>query len=486
MRRLNFPSLVRILAALMAMVAGFMLLSVPVAFLKGETAMAGAFLWPALATLGMSALVLVLPVSPDRFIGPREGFLLATLAWIGISVLGAMPYLLSGRLPGFADAFFETMSGFTTTGATVFTDVEVLPASLLFWRSLTHWLGGMGVIALTVALLPMLGIGGLQLMRAETPGPDVDKLTPKLTSTAKMLWLLYLGFTALQTLLLWLGGMDILEALDHAFATMATGGFSTRNASLGAWDSPWIHGVCTVFMFLAGVNFVLYYRLLRGKVAEVGRNTEFRVYACLALGSSLAMALATVGPVFGGNFGAALEHGSFQVLSILTTTGFMTRDYMLWPALAHGIFLLLMCIGGSAGSTAGGIKVFRVTSLAKLGLHEARRDLHPKGVFTLRFNGGPVRKDLMYPVAAFVAVYLMIILGSTVVLTASGLDLLSALTASLACLGNIGPGLGQVGPACNYAFFSPELKLFLSFLMLLGRLELFTVLVLFMPRFWRR
>lgn len=485
MRHLNSLSVIRILAALLAIIALFMLLPVLVALLVGEPQVIPAFVIPALATLVLAGVLIALLRPSDHHIGPREGFLLVSLGWVCMSVLGAVPFVISGCIPGPVDAFFETMSGFTTTGASVLTDVEAVPKTVLFWRALTHWLGGMGVIALTVAVLPMLGVGGLQLMRAETPGLDVDKVTPKLTHTAKILWLLYLAFTVLMVILLRLGGMDLLEAIDYSFATMATGGFATRNNSLGAWQSPYIHWVVTVFMFLAGVNFVLYFKLFQGRLRDVWTNTELRLYALIAAGVSLQMALCLWGPVF-PDFASSLEHAAFAVVSVLTTTGFMTVDYNLWPAVTHALFLVLMFTGGSAGSTAGGIKVFRVGALMKLGLHEARRELHPRGVFTLRFNGVRIKKEVMYPVAAFVTVYVAIALLSTILVALQGVDLLSAFTAVLACLGNIGPGLGMVGPAANYAFMNDWNTAFLSFLMLLGRLELYTVLVLFMPRFWRR
>jgi len=482
---LNLPLVFRLLAALLAIVASFMLLPLALALLLGENQVLFAFLIPLSITLLASIILIPLLKTNNSNLGPREGFLLVSLGWIFMSILGACPYVLSGYIPNISEAFFETMSGFTTTGASVLQNIEILPQALLFWRSLTHWLGGMGVIALTVAIIPMLGVGGLQLMRAETPGPDVDKLTPKLTQTAKILWLLYVGFTFLETLLLWLGGMSFLDALNHSFATMATGGFSTKNLSLGAWDSPFIHWVVTLFMFLAGVNFVLYFKILRGKTLDVLHNTEFKVYCLIFFVSGLLVSFGLWRDVY-ASLPQALEQGFFQVASILTTTGFMTADFGLWPSFVQAIFLALMFIGGSTGSTGGGIKVLRISALVKLGFHEAKKMIHPRAVFTFRLNKSAVKKELVYPLGGFIALYLAIVFASTIIIAASGLDLLSSFTASLACLGNVGPGLGAVGPSCNYAFLSDGLTLFLSFLMLLGRLELFTVLVLFMPKFWSR
>lgn len=486
MRTINYRLVLRITLIILGTVGLFMLIPGIMALVQGDLVNTKAFFLPALLVIipGIPSLLLVRNKHP--YLGPREGYLMVSLGWIMVSALGALPFLLSGSTGNFSEAYFEAMSGFTTTGASTFSDVEVLPQPILLWRSMTHWLGGVGVIALAVAILPALGISGLNLMRAETPGPDVDKVTPKLAETAKIVWLIYSFLTVLQTLLLALGGMNLFDALNHAMATMATGGFSTKNSSLLYWDKPFLNWVCTVFMILAGSNFILYFRMVRGEFRTVLENSEYKAYLGIALVSSLVLAL---GLLQGGtftDFPKALEHAAFQTASIMTTTGFMSQDFGLWPPIGQAVLFLVMFVGGSTGSTAGGIKVLRIMALTKLARHEARLMLHPRGVFSLRVNKQPIHKDLVYPIAGFVLVYLAILLLSTLVVSSQGHDLLSSFTASLSTLGNIGPGLGRVGPANNFQFFSDELTWFFSFTMLLGRLELYTVLVLFMPRFWKR
>lgn len=414
----------------------------------------------------------------------RDGFIIVTLGWLAMSLAGCLPYIISGYIPGFVNAFFETMSGFTTTGATILTDVEALPKGLLFWRSMTHWLGGMGIIVLTVAILPLLGVGGMQLFVAEAPGVTPDKLHPRITETAKRLWLIYFTLTAAETLLLDFAGMSFFDAVNHAMATMATGGFSTKNLSVAHWTSDAIHYIITFFMFLAGVNFTLLYFGFTGKVKQVFKNEEFRVYAVniLILGVFTAAGLW----IFGGyNLSLAFRNGLFQVVSIITTTGFITDNYLLWPNYLMFLIFVLFFSGGSTGSTAGGIKMMRVIVLAKNSFLELRRQLHPTAVLPVRFNGQAVPQGITYNIAGFVLIYLIIFFVGSLVMSMIGLDFMSATGSVAATLGNIGPGIGSVGPVDNFAHIPTVGKLFLSFLMLLGRLELFTVLMLFMPHFWR-
>ncbi len=443
---------------------------------------------PLLASAGISLAAgagLMLPTRGKVDLTVKDGFAIVTFGWLACAVFGALPFLLAGAVKTPVDAVFESMSGFTTTGATILGDIEALPRGLLFWRSLTHWLGGMGIVVLSLAVLPALGVGGMQLFRAEVPGPTADRLSPRIQNTAKILWGVYVGLSALEAALLLVGGMSLFDALCHTFGTMATGGFSTRNASIAAFPSPFIQTVITVFMFLAGANFALHYWLLRRRITHYARDEEFRVYTGVTVVSVLLLWLILVlklgeGPVL------ALRHASFQAVSILTTTGFGTADYLLWGAAAQIILLLLMFFGGCAGSTGGGMKHMRLLLLGKHGMRELRKLLHRQGVFTVRLSGKRVADDVMMNVLGFFLLYVSIFAAAALVVAAMGVDLETAVGASAATLGNIGPGLGQVGPASTYAGLPLAAKGILSFCMLLGRLELFTVLVVLTPMFWRR
>jgi len=419
-------------------------------------------------------------------LSPRSGYLFVVLSWLSAAALGSVPFVVSGAIPSWVDAFFESMSGFTTTGASILQNVEALPRSLLLWRATTHWLGGMGIVVLTVAVFPLLGIGGRALMEAEAPGPQVDRFTPRISDTAKILWLIYLGLTVLQTALLMFGGMDLIDAVSHAFATMATGGFSTRNASVGAYGSPYIDWVCTVFMILAGINFGIHWKLIRGDIRPILKDSELKTYLGIFLG---AVALITVALLRKGSYpdaGTALRYAAFNASSILTTTGFATADYLAWPMLPQTVLFSLMFIGGCSGSTGGGLKVSRIVTLFKMGLSEMRYLLNPRGVYGVFVDGRYLKKNIVYDIAAMVYLFALSVVVSTLVVASGGYDILTSLTSTLACIGNIGPGFGLVGPAFNYSFFPGYIKAWLSFTMLLGRLEVYTVLVLFTRSFWRR
>lgn len=419
----------------------------------------------------------------NKSIGKREGYIIVSLSWAVFSLFGALPFWISGAIPHFTDAFFETMSGFTTTGASILTDIEAMPKGLLFWRSMTHWMGGMGIIVLSLAVLPILGIGGMQLFVAEVPGPTPDKLHPRIKETAKRLWAIYVILTLVQTALLMFGGMDLFDSLCHAFGTMATGGFSTQNDSIAGY-SPYIQYVITFFMILAGMNFTLHYLAIKGAIGKLSRNDEFRFYL-IVLG--MATVLITGSLLVNGAFGSeeSFRHSLFQTVSIVTTTGFVTTDYLLWPNLAWFIVLLLMFTGGCAGSTGGGIKMVRHLLLFKNSFLELKRQIHPQAVIPVRMNRRPVNQDIIFNVLAFFLIYMTIFAGGSLVMAGMGLDFHSAIGSVIATLGNIGPGLGEVGPASNYASIPMPGKWFLAFLMLLGRLELFTVLILFSRAFWK-
>ena len=420
----------------------------------------------------------------DTALLTRDGFLVVVLSWLVVTAFGALPYVLSGSIPRYTDAFFETMSGFTTTGATLLTDIESLPRAVLFWRSLTQWLGGMGIVVLTVAILPRLGIGGLKLMRSETPGPTLEKLTPRVAGTAKILWLFYLGLSVMLASLLLAAGLPLFDALTHTFSTIATGGFSPRTASVGAYDSAFVDVVVTVFMLLAAVNFALYFQVVRGRPGKLLGNLELRVFIGIYVLAAALVTLSVTGVTY-QSLGRGLRFATFQAASLLTGTGFTTADYDDWPTLARGVLLVIMFVGGCAGSTTGGIKVIRLTALFKQALNEFRFLVHPQGIFTLRIGDRRVKKDILYPVAVFFFLYIGLVLVTTLVVAGFSPDLTTALTTGLATVGNVGPGFGAIGPSQNYAFYPDAAKWWLSFAMLTGRLEIYSVLLLLTPSFWR-
>ncbi|MCB2221314.1 MAG: TrkH family potassium uptake protein [Bacteroidetes bacterium] len=441
-------------------------------------------LYGGLITVTTGGVVWFVNRNASRIIGKREGYIIVSVAWVIISLFGTLPYLISGAISNFTDAFFETISGFTTTGASILTDIEIMPKGLLFWRAMTHWIGGMGIIVLSVAILPLLGIGGMQLFVAEMPGITPDKLHPRITQTAKRLWVIYLFFTALETALLMLGGLDLFDSLCHAFATMATGGFSTKNASIAEF-SPYLQYVIIFFMLMAGTNFTLHYLGLHGKVREIWKNEEYRYYIFFTLGFALLLGMVLY---IEGNLSAekSIRDALFQVVSIVTTTGFVTSDYLGWPGQSWIFLFLLMFIGGSAGSTGGGIKIARQILLLKNSALEFKRMIHPQAVIPVRFNGKAVSPEIIHLVMAFFLFYVLIFFAGTFIMTLMGLNFDTAIGATIATLGNIGPGIGGVGPIENYAFLPGAAKWLSSFLMLLGRLELFTVIILFSPSFWRK
>ncbi|NQU87339.1 MAG: TrkH family potassium uptake protein, partial [Mariniphaga sp.] len=396
----------------------------------------------------------------------------------------SLPYILSGSIPNFTDAFFETISGFTTTGSSILQDIEALPHGILFWRSISQWLGGMGIIVLSLAILPIFGIGGMQLYAAEVPGPAPDKISPKIKQTAKMLWGIYLLLTVFEAIFLWIGGMSLYDSICHSFTTMATGGFSTKQASIAHWNSPFIHYVIIIFMFLAGTNFSLTYCALNGKFKKVFKNEEFKYYlGFIGLFTLVIFAGLLISEQYGTE--KAFRDSLFQVVSIITTTGYATADYLIWHPFITILIFSLFFFGGSAGSTGGGIKIMRIVILLKNSYYELRRMIHPHAIIPVRFNQHSVDPKIVTNVLAFFIMYFLIFIVGTVIFTLLEPDMESSMGAVATCLGNIGPGIGNVGPAENFAHVAPAGKWFLSALMLLGRLELLTVLVLFSPSFWK-
>lgn len=434
--------------------------------------------------LGICAGLLRLVKPRSRSLFAREGFLAVSLAWILVSLAGAVPFVLDGAIPSYIDALFETVSGFTTTGASVLRDVEALPCGLLFWRSFTHWIGGMGVLVFIMAVLPMAGDRSMHLMRAEVPGPSVGKLVPRVRHTALLLYAIYLALTILEVGFLLAGGMPLFDSLVHAFGTAGTGGFSIKNASIAAYNSPYLEGVIGVFMLLFGVNFNLYFLLLMRDFKQVLKSEELRIYLLIVAGS-VGMITLNILPTAGGAE-TAFREAFFQVSSIITTTGYATADYTTWPTFSQTILFLLMVTGACGGSTGGGLKVSRLIILVKKCGRELIRLVHPRAVGAVRLDGKAVDNQTSHDVGIFFITYMGIIGGMTLLVSLDGFDFTTTISAVAACMGNIGPGLGTVGPSGNFMDFSVLSKLLLSVTMLLGRLEIFPLLLTLTPVIYRK
>ncbi|NWF49678.1 MAG: TrkH family potassium uptake protein [Ignavibacteriaceae bacterium] len=418
-------------------------------------------------------------------LGKREGYLIVSLGWIVMSLSGAIPFVIYGAIPNYTDAFFETMSGFTTTGASILTDIEKLPYGLLFWRSFTHWLGGMGIIVLSLAILPLLGIGGMQLFAAEVPGVIKDKIHPRVKETAKRLWGIYVILTAAETLLLIVGGLNFFDAITHSFATMGTGGFSTKNNSIAYFTSPYVQYIFIFFMFIAGMNFTLHYFAFHGNFNFLKTNTEFKYYLGFTIFVSLFIMVIHI-PYVDFHWEEGIRQSLFHVVSLTTTTGFVTSDYENWAPFSRMIFFVLLFIGGCAGSTGGGIKLVRHIILFKNSWAELKRLIHPRAVIPIKFNNKAVSSEIISNVQAFFIFYILLFVFSSIIISLLGVEFVTAIGATATCIGNIGPGIGTVGPVSNFSHLPETVKWILSFLMLVGRLELFTVLIIFSPAFWKK
>ncbi len=498
MGALNIKIIYRFLGLTAILNGVFMLIAVPFSIYHQEAAKFG-ILNSGIITVSIGLLLYFFNKPTSTNIQKKEGYLIVTLGWLTLSITGMLPYLFTGAIPNLTNAFFETLSGYSTTGSTILTNIESLPKGILFWRSATHWIGGMGIIVLTIAILPLLGIGGMQLFMAEAPGPSTDKLHPRISDTAKRLWLIYVVLTLTEFLLLKVAGMTWFDAINHAMATMSTGGFSTKNDSLAHYNAmPLVQYIVIAFMFIAGTNFVLTYFALKGKVRKIFQSEEFKYYF---FGTILLTALIAIliifyqdpnlvtsieHPMVYGKVESAIRHSLFQVTSVLTTTGFVTADFTMWSFFATGIFFSLFFVGGSAGSTSGGVKIVRHIVMLKSSFLEFKKALHPNAIIPVRYDDKTVNQSIVYNIISFFIIYMFIFIVSSVILTFFGLDFLSALGAAASSIGNIGPAIGSVSPVDNYAHLSNGAKWFCSFLMLIGRLELFTVLILFSPFFWRK
>ena len=481
---MNKRLVLRLLGAILLIEALAMAPSLAISFLYGDG--------DALALLSSMALLAALGFPAWRFAHPREqnlrareGFLVVALSWVLLSAFGALPFVISGLIPNYIDAFFEAVSGFTTTGATLMGNFDGLPRGVMFWRSFTHWIGGMGVLVLTLALLPQMTGRSSHLVRAESPGPSLSKIVPKMGDTAKILYLIYGALTMIELAALIIAGMSPYDAAIHAMGTAGTGGFSNYGSSVGAFDSAVIDAIITFFMVLFGINFALFYRVLVGGWRDALRSEELHWYLALFAGSTLFVSLMIL-PQY-GTFLNALRYGSFQVATIMSTTGYATADFNLWPQAVKALIVVLMFIGSCAGSTAGGIKVVRVGILCKLGCREVRRTFQPRKVQVVRFEGKGVEENRLTQVSVFFFVYVLLVLAGMFLVSLEGLyDMETNFTAVLTCISNVGPGLGHVGPVENFSGYGPFAKVVLSLLMLAGRLELFPILVLFHPSAWRK
>ena len=501
MKNFNIKIILQMMGILLLFNGGFMLFSAIISWYYKDGALQG-ILFAGIITIIVGALLQFFTKGFVKQIQKREGYLIVTLGWITMSLSGALPYMFSGAIPDLTNAFFETMSGYTTTGASILNDIEAMPKSILFWRSTTHWIGGMGIIVLAIAILPLLGIGGMQLFAAEAPGPSADKLHPRITDTAKRLWYLYLGLTLAEALLLKVAGMGYFDAINHAMSTLSTGGFSTKNASVAYWNNqPLIQYIIIFFMFIAGTNFVLSYFAFKGKFSKYLHDEEFKYYSLAVIIITIISTLVVfhyaevtkhatdiqliAHPMILGELESSFRHSLFQVLAVITTTGFVSADFTIWSPFLTVLFFIMMFLGASAGSTAGGVKIVRHIIMIKNGFLEFKRTIHPNAIIPVRYNNKSVTRDIVFNIMAFFILYLIIFAIGALVFSFMGIDFLTSMGASASSLGNVGPAFGELSPVNNYDILPPFGKWWSSFLMLLGRLELFTVIIIFTPYFWR-
>lgn len=479
---MNFKTIINILAALLIVMGISMLMPLLISYMYGELDFSGHL------KSSIICFCLGLPIwyitRKNRSLSSKDGFAIVSLAWLLVALTGTFPFYFTDSITSFTDAWFESMSGVTTTGSSILSDIEILPHGVLFWRSFLQWIGGMGIIVFTIAILPLLGVGGVQLFKAEVPGPVADKIRPRVKETAKILWMVYIGFTAIETILLAAFGMPLFDAVCHSFTTMPTGGFSTQNASLGAYESNAIQYIVIIFMFIAGANFTLHFRAITGNFKSYSKDSEFLTYFGIIILTSI---------LIFANINAASQSWShdtfldslFQTVSIITTTGFGTSDYELWPFFSQFLIIILMFVGGMGGSTGGGMKIARIILLIKFAATETRRMLHSRAIIPIRIGSRYISEDVIRNTLGFFLIYISIFVLTTLILTMLNLDFESAIGAAASAIGNIGPGLGDYGPTDNFSLLHPFGKWMLSFCMLLGRLEVFTVMVLFSRTFWK-
>ena len=496
MSKLNRKLIFHILGLLLMFNGFAMLISAFVSYLTNDGVL-NEMTIVSLLVIFFGWLFMIVSKKNERKINKRDAYFVVVLGWLVMIFSGMLPYVVTDSISSFSNIFFETMSGYTTTGSTIINDIDALPKSIIFWRSMTHWLGGMGIIVLAIAILPLLGIGGMQLFTAEAPGLTGDKIHPRIIDTAKRLWLIYVGLTFLETILLTFAGMSFFDAINNSMSNIASGGFSSKNESIGFWnDNPLIQYIVIFFMFLAGTNFILIYFGLTGKFKKIFQDTEFKWYVsfiCAFVFISTLILFFQVNlsstevyhPEVLGKFESSFRHSLFQVVAIVTTTGFVTGDFISWTPFLTMLFFGIMFLGGSSGSTSGGVKVLRHLILIKNGFLEFKRSLHPNAIFPLRHNNHVVEKPIIIHVLAFFILYLILFIIGAGVLSALGLDFVSAIGGAASSLGNVGPALGTLGPISNFDSLPEIGKYWCAFLMLVGRLELFTVLIFFTPYFWK-
>ena len=487
-RTFNTRMVFRTMGALLLIEAVFMTLALGVSLWYGE-ADSDVFLFSTIVTLLAGVIGLLIGRRAESRMGEREGYLIVAMVWVVFSAFGLLPYYLSGQVSSFTDAWFESMSGFTTTGATIIPDLEVITHGLLFWRSLTQWIGGMGIIVLSIAILPIFGLNGMQLYAAEVSGLTYEKVSPRIADTAKMMWSIYVLLTVTEVAALWLCGMDVFDAVCHSFSTIATGGFSTHNNSLEYYDSAAIHYTVTFFMFISGINFVLLIYLLRGKARNFFQDEELRWYsvAVLVFAVMLTGGLYIARPGWTGvQMERAFRDSIFTVISSMTSTGYTISDYMYWPVVAWVVIFFLMLTGACAGSTAGGIKWVRLAIILKNGVAEFQRRIHPNAIIPVKLNEKNVPQQTINNIMAFLIFYIFIIVITVVIFSATGVNFDESIGAAVSAIGNVGISIGQFGPAGTYAEFPTVAKWVMSFVMLVGRLEIFTVLLLFTRALWRK
>ena len=481
---INFKTIIRIIGILLLLETVMFLVCSSVSFYYRESDMLD--FWKAGGiTAGIGLLLAALGKGGERQLTRRDGYVLVSFAWVAFSLFGMLPFYIGGYIPDIADAFFETMSGFSSTGATILDDIESLPHGILFWRSMTQWIGGLGIIMFTIAVLPIFGVSGLQVFAAEASGPTHDKVHPRIGITAKWIWSIYTGITTLLVCLLMLGGMDWFDSICHAFATTGTGGFSTKQASVAYYNSPYIDYVISIFMFISGINFTLVLLFVNRKFKKFISNAELKFYfsSVVFFTAVIAIALYYTSPM---GMEESFRKSLFQVISLHTSTGFATDDYMQWSPVLWGLLTIIMLMGACAGSTTGGLKCIRMVILTKVSRNEFKHILHPNAILPVRINKQVISSSIVSTVLAFCFIYITIIVISTLLMMAMGVGAEESIGCVISSIGNMGPGLGETGPAYSWNALPDAAKWLLSLLMLLGRLELFTVLLLFTPDFWKR
>ncbi len=482
---MNFRTVINITGIALIIVSIFMLAPVGISLINKSSDTVALGLSFFLTFFTGTAMLALTRQYRNEEIMYREAFITVTLTWIAVAFFGSLPYIFTGSVNSLTDAFFESMSGFTTTGASIFADVESLPAGVLFWRSMTQWIGGMGIIVFALAILPFIGTGGMQLFKAEVPEISIDKLRPRIIDTAKALWFIYIGITGFIIILYFIAGMNLYDSVCHAFTTISTGGFSTKNTSIAHFNSPLLEYVSSFGMFLGGINFALYFYLIKGKFKRFIKNAEFKFYFFVIIGTVLLINIDLLFHVY-NSFDKSFRYAVFQVVSIMTTTGYSTANYIKWTPLSQLILLIIMFFGGMIGSTGGGIKQVRIYLMIKQIFREFHQLIHPRAVLALKLDDKFLTKELLGSIWGFVFLAIFICALASIAMTSTGMDLITSISTVVSAMNNVGPALGQAGPSGNYSSIPTFGKWILIFCMLAGRLEYYTVLILFTPAFWKR